>query len=102
MERSEAEQRMNGNVSLRAAARMVGVSPHTLRTWAVYQHRLGFYRMGRRLLFAPADLEAFVALHRVAARDEPHNGAGPGGGGVPGHRDTARGAPFAGRVRRAR
>lgn len=90
------------NLTLKHAARWLGVSPHTLRSWAVYQHRLGFFRVGRRLLFAPADLEAFLALHRVAARDELHNGAGLGGGDAPGHGDSARGAPFARRTRRAR
>jgi excisionase family DNA binding protein len=68
------------NLTLKDAARRLGVSPHTLRSWAVYQHRLPFFRVGRRLLFAPADLEAFLALHRVAAREEPQNGAGRGVG----------------------
>jgi len=70
-----------GNLSLRAAAHRVGVSPHTLRNWSVYQRRVGFHRIGRRLLFAPADLDAFVNRHRVAARDEE---ALQGGGGDPG------------------
>lgn len=93
---------IKANLTLKDAARRLGVSPHTLRSWAVYQHRLAFFRVGRRLLFAPGDLEAFLALHRVAARDEPKNGAEVGGGDAPGSRDRARGAPFAGRIRRAR
>jgi transposase-like protein len=102
MGRSEANQSMNGNLSLQAAARIVGVSPHTLRTWSVYQHRLGFYRMGRRLIFAPADLEAFLARHRVRADGEAHNEAGAGGGVKFMHRNPAREAPFAARPRRAK
>src|SRR4030095_9976994 len=90
------------NLTLKDAARWLGVSPHTLRSWSVYQHRLGFFRVGRRLLFAPADLQAFLALHRVAARDEPQTGAGVGGGAAPGSRDRARGAPLARRARGAK
>jgi excisionase family DNA binding protein len=55
------------NLSLMEAARHLGVSPHTLRAWANYQHRLPFYRLGRRLRFAVADLDAFLAAHRVEA-----------------------------------
>jgi excisionase family DNA binding protein len=58
------------NFSLDEAARRLGISRHTLRTWACSQHRLPFYRLGRRLLFAAADLEAFLAAHRVEARGE--------------------------------
>lgn len=56
-------------LSLRDAARRLAVSPHTLRAWAVYGHRLPYVRLGRRVLFAGEDLEAFVAAGRVAARD---------------------------------
>ena len=56
------------NLSLPDAARRLGVSKHTLRAWAVYQGRLTFLRLGRRVLFAPRDLEAFEARCRVAAR----------------------------------
>lgn len=80
------------NLSLKPAAQRVGVSPHTLRTWAVYQHRLPFYRVGRRVLFATSDLDAFVARHRVAARAEKAP-AVTGGGGVPRDPTAAGGAP---------
>lgn len=90
------------NLTLKDAARRLGVSPHTLRAWSVYQHRLPFFRVGRRLLFAPADLEAFLALHRVAAREEPLNGAGRGSGDAHTQRDPAHGALFATRPRRAK
>jgi excisionase family DNA binding protein len=58
-----------GNLSLTEAARRLGVSPHTLRAWARSQHRLPFYRLGRRLVFAVADLDAFLAAHRVEAQE---------------------------------
>jgi excisionase family DNA binding protein len=58
-----------GNLSLEAAALRLGVSPYTLRSWAVYQRRLPFIRLGRRVLFAPADLAAFEAAGRVEARE---------------------------------
>jgi excisionase family DNA binding protein len=90
------------NLSLRHAARRLGVSQHTLRSWAVYQHRLPFFRIGRRILFAPADLDGFLSQHRVPARDELPTGDGAGGGDAPGHSDPARRAPFTGRIRRAR
>lgn len=60
----------NGNLSLRAAARRLGVSPHTLRAWAVYQRRLPHLRLGRRILFRLADLEEFEARCRIPAREE--------------------------------
>jgi excisionase family DNA binding protein len=56
------------NLSLPEAAQRLGVSPHTLRAWAVYQHRIAHVRLGRRILFRPADLSAFEAANRVEAR----------------------------------
>jgi len=47
------------NLSLIDAAARIGVAPHTLRRWAVYQGRLPYLKLGRRLLFRPSDLEAF-------------------------------------------
>lgn len=60
----------SANLNLSDAARRLGVSPHTLRVWAVYQRRLPFLRLGRRLLFSPRDLEGFERQCRVAAREE--------------------------------
>jgi excisionase family DNA binding protein len=57
-----------GNQNLAEAAIRLGVSPHTLRTWAVYQHRLPFLRMGKRILFRPADLEDFERRNLVEAK----------------------------------
>jgi excisionase family DNA binding protein len=57
-------------LSLHEAAQRLGVSPHTLRTWACYRRRIPFYRLGRRLVFSAADLDTFLAAHRVEARGE--------------------------------
>ena len=57
------------NLDLETAARRLGVSRFTLRNWAVYQKRIAHFRLGRRILFAPADLEAFERAGRVEARD---------------------------------
>jgi excisionase family DNA binding protein len=59
-----------GNLSVREAAARLGVSPHTLRGWAKYQRRVPYLRLGRRLVFRPADLDAFEAACRVGAREE--------------------------------
>ena len=47
------------NLSLRDAAVRLGVSPLTLRRIAVYQHRLPYLKVGRRILFRPQDLLMF-------------------------------------------
>jgi Helix-turn-helix domain len=57
------------NLPLRAAARRLGVSHHTLRSWAVHQHRLPYRKLGGKvLLFRVVDLVAFEAKHLVPAR----------------------------------
>ena len=66
----DKQYRAEPNLSLTIAARRLGVSPHTLRAWAVYRRRIPFLRLGRRLLFDPRDIEAFEAKCRVKARDE--------------------------------
>jgi excisionase family DNA binding protein len=59
----------SSNLSLRQAAARLGVSPHTLRSWAVYQGRLNYVRLGRRLLFRPQDLAEFEQRGLVAWKD---------------------------------
>ena len=61
-------EQQRGNFSLPEAAQRLGVSPHTLRQWAIYRRLVPHLRLGRRIVFRPADLEAFEAKHRVAAR----------------------------------
>jgi excisionase family DNA binding protein len=53
---------------IKESARFLGVSPHTLRAWT-RERRIPFHRCGRRIVFAVADLERFLADNRVEARD---------------------------------
>lgn len=48
------------------AAGVLGVSPHTLRAW-IRDRRIPFHRLGRRIMFAQADLQQFIRAHRVPA-----------------------------------
>ena len=57
------------NLDLAQAAKRLGVSRHTLRTWTVYQRRLPFLKLGKRILIAPKDLLAFEQARRVPARE---------------------------------
>ena len=56
-------------LSVVEAAGMIGASQYTLRAW-LRQRRLAHLRLGRRILFDPADLARFVQANRVAGRDE--------------------------------
>jgi excisionase family DNA binding protein len=56
-------------LSLREAAPVLGVSPHTIRAWA-RQRILPYHKLGRRLVFDRADLENFLTARRVEARPE--------------------------------
>jgi len=53
-------------LSLIEAAPILGVSPHTLRAWT-RERRIPFHRCGRRIVFAVADLERFLADNRIEA-----------------------------------
>lgn len=55
-------------LSLFEGAEYMGISPHTLRSWT-RERRIPFHRVGRRIVFALADLEKFLADNRVEARD---------------------------------
>jgi excisionase family DNA binding protein len=57
------------NRSLPEAAERLGVSPHTLRLWAVYRRRVPFVRLGRRIVFREQDLAAFERRNLVKARE---------------------------------
>ena len=59
------------NLSLRDAAARLGVAPLTLRRMAVYQHRLPYLKVGRKLVFRPADLDAFEVSCLVPSRPAP-------------------------------
>jgi excisionase family DNA binding protein len=55
-------------LSLFEGAEYIGISPHTLRAWT-RERRIPFHRCGRRIVFAMADLERFMADNRVEARE---------------------------------
>jgi excisionase family DNA binding protein len=46
-------------VDLRAGAKELNLSIHTLRAWT-YQKRIPFVRLGRRILLRREDIETFV------------------------------------------
>jgi excisionase family DNA binding protein len=46
-----------------------GISIHTLRAW-IYQKRIPFVRLGRRIFLRREDLEAFVNKNLVEARNQ--------------------------------
>jgi hypothetical protein len=54
---------------LKPAARYVGEgwSPHTLRAWA-RQGKVPYFKLGRRIFFAKADLDAILRRCRVEAQ----------------------------------
>ncbi len=66
------------NIGIGEAARRLGVSAHTLRTW-VRDQRVPHIRLGRRVLFDPAALDRFVAKRSVPVAGEepptPHEAA---------------------------
>lgn len=55
-------------LSVPEAASFLGVSVFTVRAW-LRQRRLPYFRLGRRVVIAEADLERFLALNRVEARE---------------------------------
>jgi excisionase family DNA binding protein len=54
------------NMDIRAAATRIGCSPFTLRTW-VRQRTIPYIRVGRRIVFDPSEVEAFLAQNRIPA-----------------------------------
>ena len=58
------------NYTLKDAAVRLGVSPHTLRFWAVYCRKISYLRLGRKILFSPADLDTFEQQNLVKRRHD--------------------------------
>lgn len=54
-------------VNIQQAARGMGVSPHTIRAW-LYQGKLSYVKLGRRVLLRSEDLEAFIKKNVVEAK----------------------------------
>jgi excisionase family DNA binding protein len=55
-------------VSLKEGAEELKISIYTLRSW-VYQRRIRFVRLGRRVLIRREDIEDFVKRHLVEAKE---------------------------------
>jgi excisionase family DNA binding protein len=54
-------------LSVEQAAERLGTSPRFVRR-LVFERRLTFVKVGRHVRICPADLDAFIASGRVAAR----------------------------------
>ncbi len=63
----EIESRL---MSIPEVAAALGVSRFTVRSW-LRQRRLGYYRLGRRIVIAAAEIDRFLTANRVSARDVP-------------------------------
>ncbi len=50
---------MTNLLSVKEAANVLGISPPTLRLWT-WQGKLAVVNLGRRRLYRPEDLEAFI------------------------------------------
>lgn len=59
---------MGTTLSVHEAAARLGVSRFTLRAW-LRQRRIPYFRLGRRVVLSDADVERFLAAHRVEARE---------------------------------
>ena len=55
-------------LNLKEGARELKLSIHTLRAW-IYQKRIPFVRLGRRVLLRREDLEEFVSKNVVEAKE---------------------------------
>lgn len=53
------------------AASSTGLSERFLRT-CVFERRITFHKLGRRVFFAPEDLDAFVKAGRVEAKRDSY------------------------------
>jgi len=54
-------------LSVEEASSKLGVSPLTLRAW-IRQRRLPHVKLGRRVLLDSADIEHFIAIHKIGGR----------------------------------
>lgn len=63
-----SDRQLHHKMSLADAAPILGVSPHTLRTW-VRQRKVPFYRSGRRIVFSRTDLDLFMEGCRVSPQE---------------------------------
>ncbi|MEW6386326.1 MAG: helix-turn-helix domain-containing protein [Thermodesulfobacteriota bacterium] len=58
-----------GLLSVIEAARFLGISPYTLRSW-ISMRKVDFVKLGRRTLFRPSDLKKLIQKGLVEARTQ--------------------------------
>ena len=56
-------------LDLREGAKELKISIHTIRSW-IYQKRIPFVRLGRRILLRREDVEDFVKKNVIEAKQE--------------------------------
>ena len=56
-------------LNLKEGTKELRLSVHTVRSW-IYQNKIPFVRLGRRVLLRREDLEEFVRRSVVEARDK--------------------------------
>lgn len=54
-------------LNVREAAQKLSISPHTIRSW-VFQRRLPYVRLGRRIGLRPEDIDSFIRKNLVEAQ----------------------------------
>jgi len=54
-------------LNIRDAARYIGICEWSLRQ-LVYARKIAFIQLGRKYVFKPADLDAYLEAHRVEPR----------------------------------
>ena len=67
---------MEQSMNLEEAGKFLGVSPHTLRAWA-RARKVRHMKLGRRMIFDRADLEAFASERVVEVAEKTKNARSP-------------------------
>ncbi len=67
---------MQNLISTKEAAALLGVASTTLEMWKA-QRKIPFVRLGRRTLYDPRDLTAWVEQNKVQARPVRDRRGGP-------------------------
>ena len=60
----------HSNIDTRQAAEQLGMSRRTLEKWRVEGNGPPFLKLGRRVLYSVADLEAWIRSHRRRSTSE--------------------------------
>ncbi len=55
-------------LNVKEAAEKLNISPHTIRAW-VFQKRLPYVRLGRRIGLKAEDIDSFITRNYIQARE---------------------------------